>query len=105
MIESSQKISIMKSSRTVEDLYIMVNSAHRPSRRKERQRRYDLSMQALPILMAFLGKEIHQYPSSPTRINYVSTWSGMECDMSYPFQTHVIKIISGNFFYISIDFP
>ena len=41
-----------------EDLYIMVNSVHRPSRRRETQRRHDPSMQYLPSLMALLDKEI-----------------------------------------------
>ena len=62
-------------------------------------------MQALPSLMAFLGKEIQRYPSSPTSINVVSIWSGMECGMSSPFQTHTIKRRGGIFFYISLYFP
>ena len=62
---------MMNNSRTGEDLYIMVNSVHRPSRRKEIQRRYAPSMQALPSLMAFLDKEIQRYTSSPTWINAV----------------------------------
>ena len=63
---------MMKNLRTGEDLYTMVNSVHRPSRRKERQRRNAPSMQDLPSLMAFPEKEIQLYPSSPTRINAVS---------------------------------
>ena len=51
MIELFQDISIMKNSRTVEYLYIMVNSVHRPLRIRERQKRHALSIQALPILM------------------------------------------------------
>ena len=62
-------------------------------------------MQALPSLMTFLGKESQQYPSSPTRINAMSIWSGMECGISSPFQTHAIKIINGVLFYTSLDFP
>ena len=61
-----------KNSINGEDLYTMVNFVHRPSRRNERQRIHDPSMQALPSLMAFLEKESQQYPSSPTRINAVS---------------------------------
>ena len=61
----------MKNSRTIEDLYIMVNYLHRPSRRKEIQRRHDPRMQALPSLMTFLEKESQKYPSSTTRINAV----------------------------------
>ena len=57
MIGFFQKISIMKSSRTGEDLFTMANYAHRPSRIRERQTRYDLNIQALPSLMAFLGKK------------------------------------------------
>ena len=105
MIGSSQKIITMKSSRTGEDPYIIVNSAHIPSRIREIQRRHDLSMQALPSLMEFLGKERQKYTLSPKRINAVSTSSGMEYGMSSPFQTHAIKIRSGIFFYISLDFP
>ena len=63
---------MMKNSRTGEDLYTMVNSNHRTSRRKERQRRHAPSMQALQILMEFLEKESQKYPPSPTRINAVS---------------------------------
>ena len=55
MIGFPQKISIMNSSITGEDLYIMVNSSHGPSRRRERQRRHALSMQALTSLMTLLG--------------------------------------------------
>ena len=62
----------MKNSITGEDLYIMVNFVHRPSRRTEIQKRNAPSMQALPSLIAFLEKERQQYPSSPTRINSVS---------------------------------
>ena len=63
MIELFQEISMMKNSRTGEDLYTMVNSIHRTSRRKQRQRRHATSMQDLPSLMAFLQKEIKRYPS------------------------------------------
>ena len=63
---------MMKNSITGEDLYIMVNFVHRPSRRKEMQSRYSPSIQALTSLMAFLDKEIHKYPSSPTGVNAVS---------------------------------
>ena len=62
-------------------------------------------MQALTSLMEFLGKEIQKYPSIPTRINAVSIWSGMEFDMSSPFQNHTKNIRSGIFFCISLDFP
>ena len=105
MIGFFQEISIMNNSSTVEGLYIMVNSVQITSRRRERQRRHALSMQTLPSLMTFLGNEIQQYPSSPTRINAVSIWSVTECGMSSPFQTHAIKIRSGIFFYISLYFP
>ena len=71
MIGLLQDISIMKDPRTGEDLYIMVNSVHIPSRRRERQNRHALSMHALPSLMEFLGKKTQQYPSIPTRINAV----------------------------------
>ena len=60
---------MMKNSRTGEGLYIMVNSVHIPSSRIEIQRRHALNMQALPSLMAFLGKESQQYLSSPKMIN------------------------------------
>ena len=63
---------MMKNSRTGADIYIMVNSVHRPSKRKERQRKHDPSMQDLPSLMPLLDKESQQYPSSLTRINAVS---------------------------------
>ena len=66
----------MAVSRTGEDLYTMINSAHRTSSRREIQRIDDTSMQALTSLMEFLGKEIQKYPSSHTRINAVSTLSG-----------------------------
>ena len=56
MIGLFQNINMMNNSITGEDLYIMVNSVHRPSRRKERQRRHAPSMQALPNLMAFIDK-------------------------------------------------
>ena len=46
-----------KSSITDKDLSIMVSSARRLSRRRERQRIHAPSMQALPILMKFIGKE------------------------------------------------
>ena len=72
MIEFFQKTNTMKNSRTGEDLYTTFNSVHRPSRRKERQRRHDPIMQAMPSLMEFLEKESQEYPSSPTRINAVS---------------------------------
>ena len=49
MIGLFQKINIMNNSRTGDYLYIMV-------RRRERQRKHALSMQALPSLMEFLGK-------------------------------------------------
>ena len=65
MIVFSQNINIMKILRTAEDL----NSANRPSRRRERQRRNALNMQALTSLMAFLGKESQKYPSIPKWIN------------------------------------
>ena len=93
----------MKSSRTGEDLYIMVNSVNRPLKRREIHRIYALSMQDLPSLMSFLGKESHQYPSSPTGINVVSILPGMECVISSPFQKHTIKIIIGVSFYIGLD--
>ena len=63
---------MINNSRTGEELYTMVNSVHRPPRRKEIHSRYATSMQALPSLMAFLEKESQKYPSSPTRINSVS---------------------------------
>ena len=79
MIGLFQNINMTKNSITGEDLYIMVNSVHRPSRRKYRQKRHAPSTHALPSLRVFLYKESQQYPSSPTRINSVSIWSGMEC--------------------------
>ena len=105
MIGLSQKIIIMKSSITGEELYIMVNSSQRPSMRRERQSRNAISMKYLRILMVFLGNEIQKYPSIPTRINAVRIWSGMKCGMSYPFHTHAIKRRSGILFYTSIYFP
>ena len=63
----------MRISKTGKDLSVMVDSARRPSSRIERHRRHATIMQALPSLMELLGKESHQYPSSPTRINAVST--------------------------------
>ena len=72
MIGLFQEINIIKSSITGEDIYTMVNSIHRPLKRRKTQRRHDLSMQDLPSLMAFLEKKSHKYPSSPTRINAVS---------------------------------
>ena len=72
MIGLFQRTNMMNNSRTGEDLYTMVNYVHRHSRRNERQRRHDPSMQALPSFMTFLEKESQQYPSSPTRINAVS---------------------------------
>ena len=83
----------------------MVNSASRISRRRERQMRHALSMQALSSLMGFQGKEIHKYPSSSIIINAVSIWSEMECGIYFPLQTHKINRRSGIFFYISLDFP
>ena len=62
----------MKTSITEKDLLAMANSASKISRILERQRKHDLSMQALSNLMGFLVKESHQYSSSPTRINVVS---------------------------------
>ena len=105
MIGLYQNISIMNISITGKDLYIMVNFAHIPSRRIEIQRRHALSMKALPSLMEFLGKETQKYPSIPTRINDVSPRSGMECGISFPFQTHAINIRNGIFLYISLDLP
>ena len=63
----------MNSSRTDENLSIMVNSDCRPSRRRKIQRRHAPSIQDLQSLMTFLGKGIKQYTSSPTRISTVST--------------------------------
>ena len=83
----------------------MVNSVHIPSRRRIRHRRYATSMQDLPSLMVFLEKEIQRYPSSPTRINSVSIWSGMKCGTYSLFQTHTIKRRGENIFYISLYFP
>ena len=60
MIRLFQRINMMKNSRTGEDLYIMVDFVHRPSSRKERQKRHAPIMQALPSLMAFLEKEIQK---------------------------------------------
>ena len=62
MIGLFQKTNMMKNPRTVEYLYTMVNFVHRPSRGNEIQRRHAPSMQALPSLMAFLEREILQYP-------------------------------------------
>ena len=104
MIGLFQKTNMMNNSRTGEDLYTMVNSVQRPSRRNERQRRHAPSMQALPSLMAFLEKESQKYPSSPTKINAMSIRSTMECGASSPFQNHAIKRRGGIFFYISLDF-
>ena len=73
MIGLFQGISTMNSSRTSKDLSIIVNYDCRPSRRIEIQRKHAPIMQALPILMEFLGKEIQKYPSSSTRINDVIT--------------------------------
>ena len=56
MIGLFQRINMMKNSINGEDPYIMVNSVHRHSRRRERQRRHDPSMQSLPSLMEFLDK-------------------------------------------------
>ena len=99
-----QKTNMMKNLRTGEDLYTMVNSVHRPSRKNERQRRHAPSMQALPSLMEFLGNERQRYPSSPKGINSVRIGSTMECGTSSPFQTHAIKRRDGIFFYINLDF-
>ena len=104
MIGLYQGISTIKSSKTGKGLSIMVDSDSRPSRRRERQRRHAPIIQYLPSLMVFLGKERHKYPSIPTRTNSVSTWSGMECGVSSPFQTHAINIRSGIFLYISLYF-
>ena len=56
----SQGISIMKSSKNGEDLYIMVNYARRHSRRRLRQSRHAESMQDQPSFMEFPGKEIQK---------------------------------------------
>ena len=56
MIGLSQGINTMKSSRTGKDLSIISKSACRHLRRRERQRIHSPSIQALPSLMAFLGK-------------------------------------------------
>ena len=58
MIGLFHRINMMMNSRNGEDLYIMVNYVHRPSRRRETQRRHDPSMQYLPSLMALIDKEI-----------------------------------------------
>ena len=50
-------------------------------------------------------EETSQYPSSPTKINAGSIWSGMEFGMASPFQTQAINRRSEIFFYISICFP
>ena len=73
MVVLFQTTNIMNNSRTGEDIYINSNSIHRPSKINERQRIHAPSMQALPSLMEFLEKESQKYPSSPTRINAVST--------------------------------
>ena len=104
MIGLFQEISIIKNSRTGEELHTMVNFFHRPSRRNERQRIHAPSMQALPSLMEFLENESQKYQSSPTRINAVSILSTMECGTSSPYHTHAIKRIGEIFFYINIDF-
>ena len=72
MIGLFQKTNIMKNLIPVEDLYIMFDSVHRPSSRRERQIRHASILQALPSLIAFLDREIQKYPSSPTRIDAVS---------------------------------
>ena len=99
-----QGISRMKISRTGEDLYIIVNYAHRHSGRGEIQRRYALSMQDLPSLMELIGNESHKYSSIPKMLNAVRIWSGIECEMSSPLQTHAIKRILGILLYISLYF-
>ena len=80
-----------ESSKTEKDLSIRVNSAHMPSRRRERQRIHAPIMEALSSLMTFLGKETQKYPASPTMINAVSIWLGMECGMYSPLQYRLIK--------------
>ena len=72
MIGSFQKINMMNNSITGEELYIMINSVHIPSRIKQGHRRHASSIQDLTILMVFLEKESQRYPSSTTRINDVS---------------------------------
>ena len=71
MVGLYQEISAMNNSRTRKDLSIMSNSYHITSMRRERQRIHELSIQALPILMASIGKEIHKHPSSTRRFNDV----------------------------------
>ena len=71
MIRLSQGIITMNSSRTGEDLSIIVDPARRPSGRIEKQMRHAPNMQAVTILMEFIGKGSHKYPTSPARINSV----------------------------------
>ena len=83
----------------------MINSACRTSIIREKQRRNSSSMQALPSLMEFQGKKINKFPSIPTNINAVSTWSGMVCGMYSPSNDLTQKIKSWAFFYISLNLP
>ena len=73
MVRWSQGIITMKSSITDDDLSTMVNYDCRTSGIREIKRVHAPGMQALTILIDFLGKEIHQYPSSTKGINVVST--------------------------------
>ena len=105
MIGFFQKISIIKSSRTVEDQYIMVNSSHRPSRRRGIQRRPATSMQDIPNIMVFLGKEGQKLPSITTRINVVSILleTLVESFFSLPDLTN--NKINGILFFTNLNIP
>ena len=50
-------------------------------------------------------EETSKYTTSCTRINAVSIWSGIECGIAYPYQTHSINRRSDIFFFISLDLP
>ena len=86
-------------------LYIMVNSSHRPSRRRWIQRRPATSMQDIPNIMVFLGKEGQKLPSITTRINVVSILleTLVESFFSLPDLTN--NKINGILFFTNLNIP
>ena len=71
--EFFQGTSVIRNSKTCEDVSIMVSSMHRTPRRREEHTINATSIQSLSSLMEFLYKEIWKYLSNTTSINVIST--------------------------------
>ena len=104
MIRLFQGDYTTRTSRTGNDLSIMVNYYHMHLSRREKQRIKDPGIDYIPILLELIGKVNQKFPSSNTGINAVIMWLGMVCGVSYPCHTLVTKRGSDLFFLISICF-